>query len=657
MASSKDLIDFSRMRLNAQQRALVECDPVGITLCTASAGAGKTTTLRARVRWLLAYRDQNHQPNSKILVMAFNRSIAQEIQEALEKEMEPSRLRRVTVKTFHGQATSMLFRFGEAVGLKTPFEIHTGWRFTQPLLDFAKKNLEPGERAAPDIKGILMVTAYANQRGISLKRAYGAIAAKYPKALEGLPFEVLVHWADKLMEFRCKSGFISHDDTIALANQLPAACYQQLGYTDLIADELQDLNALQRTLVFNYLKHAESFMGLGDENQTIAEYAGADPLVFKKLEKTAATKGMPFRAIPLPLSYRCPDNVIDLANYILEHNLKSPMRMEGTGKPGKPLEIQFGGAESLVTYLQQRSVSGEAWKDMAVLFRARSHVRDIEMALSKAQIPYVLQGTSFFEEPPIQQILAAFRLAYCPHPDLEDWKYLITSFEGLGTKTAEVAYDDCRGTPWRNPGYAPSFVKKRSDMAEAWWKAHKALCEAFEWAQEPLVFVDYLKDALLPTWVRKTEANEEELQETLLLITSLKEWLTALNTNSGQVILSAVAEQEAASQNSKSSDVDAVTVKTCHSSKGMEWRNVAVYNVQEGKFPLVINGEDPAAEFRLMYVAFTRAKESLCIVATNEAQARSLGVIGYALRHHKQVDRMLKGLFDDLDGGVVRLAS
>jgi DNA helicase-2/ATP-dependent DNA helicase PcrA len=630
--------------LDPEQRAAAEAPASGITLVQARAGSGKTRTIRARVPYLLRLRDSQHLPNSRILVMAYNRRIAGEITELFDQELIPSDRRRVEVRTFHGMATSMLYKFKRHTPIQAGrFDIPKTHELIQALTDWAQR-LDPHFTGA-QVSACLGLAAWASGRGLSLEEAFGAQGALAQAA--GMPFTEVERWVERFWQQRLAAGQLTHDDTLPLANAMPAACFQQLGFMDVLADELQDLNFQQRQLVMNFMRFAESFTGLGDPAQSINGFMGADPRVFEQLKEIFANREC--REYYLTTSYRCADPIVQLANRVLQHDLKQGVLMKGIGQAGPGVTVTTQGAAGLVEFLQQRQLSGERWKDMAVLFRTRKQAFELETTLAASGIPYALANASFFEQREIQDLLAYVQCLYHPRPSYAAWRRVITHCEGLGAYTAENAWEVCQGQPFAQP-FTPPSVRGHAKRSEAWTRLQGVIAQCQQQRGHTASLLQTLKQVLMPRWVAFVQGDSERVAESVETVNAFITWVTALGTaqqkaDCGWAVLEAIEAYEQGNRHNDP-DADAVRVLTAHASKGLEFQTVALWNVGLGTFPLnTRTPEEAEAENRLLYVAVTRAKRALGLICLSESAGEATSLV----KHVRQAEEAVTRLMFDLD--------
>lgn len=641
---------MSNLSLDPEQEAIAEAKPDGVVLGRSGAGGGKTRVIRARVPFILRYRDSRYQSQSKLLVNAYNKDVAAEIKGHLEVELSKSDFERVTVKTFHGIAMSMLYRNtrhtpvkpSQTSGNNQPFDLPKQAHLIQQLSDLL--NTGPMIRFKNgQINGLLQLEGYAHARGIELEEAYGLVGKTLLDLID-LPPDDSCEIVRRMRDWRFANGQLTFDDLLPLANALPAAAFQNMRFMDVIADELQDLNFQQRLITNNFLRYAQSFTGLGDPNQCIYSFNGADPRIFEQMKKDFANRRP--QEYFITTTYRCAEPIIKVANQILKNDLGQTVMMRGVGHPGTPVEVVETGDVGLIQFLKQREASGEAWKDMAVLYRTRRQSADLEMALAASDIPYILADASFFERNEIQDMLAYFFAMYDSKPDYNYWRRVVKHQPALTWGVAKNAFAETDGDPFQL-GYTPMSVRKNDKMLAAWKDLQTKIEAYLALEKEPLALAWKLKADLTDYWGEHAQ-NPDDLEDKLETVNGFIRWLTKFEGASGFDILEAVRNYESGNKH-EDPDADAVRVMTLHKSKGLEWNTVALYNVGYGSLPLrTTNQADLDSENRLLYVGVTRAKRALGMICQSPETAASVSLTKYA-RSGEALARGVQGFGLDLD--------
>lgn len=627
--------------LNEEQNAAAYAPPKGVLLIKALAGSGKTRVLRYRVPHILSYRDSRFERDSKILVMAFGKDVAAEIKSHFDSSLEGRNRSRVEVRTFHSVAALMIGKFKA----HTPLAHCPKFEFVKlSELSQASKDYIYEHRAVQmDIKNVrilLTLDGYAMSRDIDVSEAMDYMPKEARNSLGMTPIEATA-WIKILKDFRYEKGFLMFDDLLPLANSLPLNCFRALHFSDVMADELQDLNYQQRQLVFNFMKFAKSFTGVGDACQSIFGFAGSDARIFENMLRQYPDANV----LMLRTNYRCSDPILDVANQILERDIKTDMRLTGLNRVGPAPMVYTNGAQGLIQWLRMRQASGERWKDMAVLYRTKAQAPELEMALANAKIPYVLSDLSFFEQAEIHDMLSYFKIMYDPKPDFHEWRRIVGHQEHLGVAFAKEiwSYSHERPFDYRFRTTPVPHCVRGAEAKKSYGTLTDNVEELVASAADPVKFAMKLKDVLTDFWLRTYSVDFYLLEQRMECVSAFISWVASFGEGvTGWDILAAIERYEKGNRY-EDPEADAVRVTTAHKSKGREWENVALWNVGQGTFPIKTRSpEEQDEENRLLYVSATRAKRCLAIICANDAAAASSTIAAYCPNTEVLADAMFK---------------
>ncbi|AQX14793.1 hypothetical protein BCR15_02275 [Tessaracoccus lapidicaptus] len=320
-------------------------------------------------------------------------------------------------------------------------------------------------------------------------------------------------------------------------------------YRHFVVDEYQDVSALQHRLVTLWVDGRRDVCVVGDPNQAIHSFAGADAsylLRFGHEIQDAET-------VRLFRNYRSTPEVLTSANRVLRVRPGGAGALQAT-RPGGPGPT-FGGypdeaTESAETarWLTERHADGTRWSEMAVLYRINAQSPSLEAALSERNIPYTVRGTEkFYDRAEVRQALAEYGRVTDGDPTGRAETAIETALGRLGWTSEAPSGQGRQRERWESLAALRGMVVDEAGRREGWTA----------------------EDAL--AWLRERAA-----------------W------QAGPV-------------------ADAVTLATLHAAKGLEWESVAIVGVREGLVPFVLSQEEPALseERRLLYVGFTRARRDL----------------------------------------------
>ena len=597
------------MELNTQQQEAVKAPLEGVHLVQALAGSGKTTLLRHRTRYLLRNRDLQGDDKSKILLMAFNKDVAETLKDRLSTDLSSSEFDRLTIRTFHGTAMYMVNRYKSYLPqLQAKINIPKPSHLVTMASDYLSKQKHRLKNS--QIKVLIGLDGESTNLNKSIKELF--IDRPLLSRELDLDFGEAEHYIKLLRRFRFNTGNLTFSDLLPLANSLPSNCFEDCNYRDLLVDELQDLNFQQRSLIFKFLPYAEQFTGVGDPRQSIYSFQGCDAGIFDKIVNDNPLS----KVYPLTKNYRCTEQIIGLANKVLTEELNSTETLLGTNTQGEE-PVSLIGAEGLLEWIISKREQNHDWKDIAILFRARSHTPDLEIALATAGIPYTVSNNSFFDQSVVQDIVCYFYLLYHPKPEYGYWRQLVGHFYNMSPEVAEYVWDKTDGYPMTHTiSDVPSCLP--SNRAYAWRKMWDTLYKYQDIAdtKTPSDLAFQIAKDLYDRWAYMFGDDPRTLEYYLEIAESFCKWTEGYGVD-GFRVLQTIELRESG----KAEEEDSVQVITVHQSKGREWPCVAVWSLSDGLFPH--KGGDPDEERRLLYVAVTRAQSSLALVGLRDSDKHS----------------------------------
>jgi DNA helicase-2/ATP-dependent DNA helicase PcrA len=598
------------MQLNPQQKAAVTAPHTGIHLVQALAGSGKTTLLRYRTKYLLRARDAEGEYCSKILIMAYNKGVQQTLEEKLEEDLSVIDFKRTLVKTFHGISYMLVLRFykDHLPELKAKPGIQSN---SSHLVTMASDWMDANgikKLKASNIKMLIALEEKSNMLNKTILQVY----AEDSRTAMRLNMKIgeIEYYCDVLKKFRYETGNLVFTDLLVLANKLPDECYKSMGFEDVLVDELQDLNHQQRQLIYKFIPHAKQFTGVGDPHQSIYSFQGCDARIFETIKEQYPQAIL----YPLTTNYRCSDEILEVANKVLKNDIKASNLLVGTNRSQSIPDVRYG-ASQLVDWIKTRVAGGSAYSDIAILYRARAHTPDLEIALAEAGIPFTVDSNSFFEQTVVQDILAYFYLMYHPKAEYGYFRHITNHFFGIGPTTAEIMWKDTKGRPltW-DPADLPKTI--RSDRRSAWNKFMSTLSKYESLAGDPGKLATRISEDLYDRWAYLFGDNLQTLDYHLDIAKVFCEWVAKYGADGFRVVQT--IEMRAAG---KTDDQNVVQVNTVHSSKGKEWPCVGVWGLKDGMFPLSSGEHDE--ELRLLYVSVTRAQDHLALIGVTELDRAS----------------------------------
>jgi DNA helicase-2/ATP-dependent DNA helicase PcrA len=616
--------------LTEAQRAVATHDG-GPLRVLAGAGTGKTTTLAARVAWLLA----SGTPPERILLLTFTRRAARQMltrTSTLLAARGPQRTAqaaagRVSGGTFHAVAHRTLRRYAVSLGIPEGFSV----------LDAAD---------AADVIDLVRHDqghAQATQRRFPRKTL---IAALYSAAVNsGQPLASVVAdmapWAEDFVgalsdicrgyvRRKRSAGLVDLDDLLLLWRA--AVQDDRLGprlasaFDHILVDEYQDVNGLQVDVLTGLRRTDERICIVGDDAQALYSFRAAEPRHILEFEKAFPNA----RTIVLETNYRSTQQILDVANAVgadAPVGFSAVLRADRTAAGVNPQVVhcrdEDAQTQAVCEQILAHREAGIALHQQAVLVRAAHHSALLEIELGARRIPYVKYGgLRFVEAAHVKDLLAAFRLADNPHDELA-WFRLLQLLDGVGPAIARrtIAHLDLGRPLEGSPTGASELLNERWPLAAeelpvASRPAATTVVRALAGrSAEPVAtHAERLRIAVAPLIEAAYPQPAPRLADLALLVVA----------SAGAARLSDVAADHVLEPPASTADLagppnvdeDWLVISTVHSAKGLEWDAVHVLHATDGNIPSdMALGTDTGLEEerRVFYVAITRASKALHI--------------------------------------------
>ena len=603
--------------LNPQQESAVTAPP-GPILVLAGPGSGKTRVLTSRVAWLVL--DQSVAP-WQVMAVTFTNKAAREMRQRLEGLLGPSRARSLSLGTFHATCARILRREAEAAGVARDYVIFDADDQRQLVkqaledLNLDDKRYRPRSMLAAISQAkseLVLPQDYASQSyfGEIVKRVY----ERYQTLLtanSGLDFD------DLLMETALM--FSRRADVLARYREQ---------FRHVLVDEFQDTNQAQYTLLRQLCREHQNLFCVADEDQSIYRWRGADYRNIRRLR----TDFSEIETFLLERNYRSTQTILDAAQAVIRHNRDRVDKQLFTERGAGPDVVvheaydQDDEAQFVVdTIARLVAEDGRSPGDFAVMYRTNAQSRALEDAFVRAGLPYRLVGaTRFYSRREVKDLLAFLRLIQNPDDDLSLERVINVPPRGIGQKTRTVLEDAAKkaGTSvyrillrTRNPEMeGPELWTRGEDAAlhfletlEGWIAVRSRLpvAELINRVLEDIGYADYLRD------------GSDEGEERWANILELRNVASDYANSSLTEFLTDVAL--VSDVDNLSSDVDAPTLLTLHSAKGLEFPVVFITGLEEGLLPHSRSFDEPeemAEERRLAYVGLTRAEDEVLLTYT-----------------------------------------
>ncbi|MBU1040507.1 MAG: ATP-dependent helicase [Proteobacteria bacterium] len=591
-------INFERELNPAQLEAVMHVH--GPVLCIAGAGSGKTRTIVYRLARLV----QEHVSPENILLLTFTRRASQEMLHRAGSIMGRP-LTGASGGTFHSFAYGVLRRHALEAGYPQGLTLMDRGD-CEDLLGELKAHLDlgRGDRSYP--KRATLADTITKSRNKELDIA--AILDR--EAYHLLPYQADIELLGREYEKAKRSqGLMDYDDLLFGLERLLVEHPEirdslRRRYPFVMVDEYQDTNLVQARLVRLLAGRSGNVMAVGDDAQSIYAFRGAvvaNILEFPQIFKDA-------KLIRLEKNYRSVQPILDLTNCVLsgaEHKFDKHLyaAREGGARPRIIQTLSDQSQAAQAVSLIADMASRHPLHEIAVLFRAGYQSYPLEVALTRAGLPYrKYGGVRFHEAAHIKDVLCYLRLA-ANWADMLAWQRVLGLLKGVGGKTAaKIAQAVLAGEGKTLDKHAKRFPDLPGLLAEldALRRLTHAPAAALDRAMThyaPLLIQAYPDD------YPKRQAGLEQLAQIAVNYKDIEEFLADLCLDG-----------------SPTEDDDArgaVVLSTVHSAKGLEWRAVILIDLVEERFPskkAMQRQEDMEEERRLMYVACTRAKDELALL-------------------------------------------
>ncbi|MER3547328.1 MAG: ATP-dependent DNA helicase Rep, partial [Rhodanobacteraceae bacterium] len=562
----------------------------------------------------------------KIAAITFTNKAAREMRERVGKRIKGDDADALNVCTFHALGLKFLQIEHARAGLRRGFSVLDADDSAQLVKELAGASVKPEQLLL--LRSLL---SRAKNDGLTPDQALQRACA--PRELEAA--QIYAAYQQRLAAFNA----VDFDDLIRLPVQvLERDAQAREGWREriryLLVDECQDTNAAQYALLKLLAGERGAFTCVGDDDQSIYAWRGADPGNLDKL----AHDYLNLRVIKLERNYRCGQRILRAANALIAHNphahIKKLWSAHGEGERIRVFECRDAEHEaeriaaSLIHLREKHSLS---WSDCAVLYRGNHQSRALEKSLRLNRIPYHLTGAlSFIDRHEVKDVLAYLRLLANADDDAAFLRVVnaprreigATTLEKLGTLAQSEHLSLLRAA--RNG----SVLKQLPTRATASLTGFVALIDGLSAYAERTNAAQLVEELLhrsgyaqyIASSSRDTALKERRMGN----ICELIEWFRAMQgsrTRAGDL----AAQLALLTHADRDDGGDAVRLMTLHAAKGLEFRCVHIVGLEDGTLPHegALDEGRLDEERRLLYVGITRAKELL--VLSHSTQRRRYG--------------------------------
>ena len=602
--------------LNKEQQQAVQ-HTEGPLLILAGAGSGKTKVLTVRIAHLLA---QGVNPY-EILAITFTNKAAKEMKSRVEG-LVGDVANRIWLSTFHSFCAKFLrFELDNFLGYNSNFTIYDT-SDSQAVIKAALKALNLDDKYYPvgamiaaisDAKNkLLFASDFRKQARDFYQQKVADVYEYYERELRknnALDFDDLLLVAVKLLQ----------------SNEAVLDKYSKR-FRYVMIDEYQDTNHAQYLLAKLLASHWKNIAVVGDADQSIYAWRGADIQNILDFEKDYPN----CTSIKLEQNYRSTKIILDAANAVIENNEGRPKKNLWTDKT-EGAKIQHFTAQSEHeeaafigdTIAKKHDIHGVPYGDMAILYRTNAQSRVLEEALIKRALPYTMVGgTKFYDRKEIKDVLAYLRVLYNPFDDLSLLRIINVPKRSIGATTVAKLQDYARanGTSLFMTLTQLHLVDTIKGKTKEKLEEFGILIFTLVAEMEDKTVLDILESILdrtgyLAQLEESTDPQDQARAENIgELLSVAKDFQDTNPTGTVEDFLEQVALVN--DVDSFEQEESKVTMMTLHAAKGLEFPIVFLGGLEEGLFPhsrTLMNPEEIEEERRLAYVGITRAEKELYI--------------------------------------------
>ena len=613
--------------LNPAQREAVE-KTEGPVLILAGAGSGKTRVLTTRIGHLI--EDKGVQP-ANILAITFTNKAANEMRERVEETLD-SDASDMWISTFHSCCVRILRKYINRIGYNRSFVIYDSADQVTLVKDCLKE---------------LNLSDKVFEPKVIISTISGAKDKLYdPKQFKAMHMndnrmskiaDVYALYQDRLK----RNSALDFDDLIFKTVELLKSDKEVLDYYRnrfkyIMVDEYQDTSKAQYELIKILAKEHQNICVVGDDDQSIYGWRGADIRNILEFEKDYDN----VHVVKLEQNYRSTQIILDAANTVISNNIeRKRKRLWSEKKEGELIKIQVAQDEieesdfvaDMIAKISREQ--NRSYKDFAVLYRANAQSRSVEDALNRSQIPYnIYGGTKFYERKEIKDLIAYLRVIQNPQDDISIKRIINIPRRGIGLRTIEKIED--RASLKQESIYSVLIdietnseisTKARNSISEfvdnviGTLRTMREVYPVSKLIEKVIESIDYYGyiDELYKGDKEEAEERKDNVKE---FISVAMEFEQTSEEKDLETFLTGIA---LTSESSEEEEIDKVSLMTIHTSKGLEFPVVFIVGMEDGLFPIAravrsMNDSEIEEERRLCYVGITRAKEILYLTLTQK---------------------------------------
>ena len=615
--------------LNNEQREAVFCTE-GPLLMLAGAGSGKTRSLTHRIAYLI---EEKGVAPWNILAITFTNKAAQEMRERVDALVGYGS-EDIWISTFHATCSRILRRHIDLLGYDRNFTIYDA-SDQKSLMKEVLKEMKIDTKQFPERSVMSEISSAKNEykSPLDYRNEYGSNFRNQRIA------DIYEHYQKRLKE----NNALDFDDLLVKMVDLFQTNPDVLEhYKDrfqyIKVYEYQDTNTVQFLLVSLLAKKYRNLCVVGDDDQSIYKFRGANVYNILNFEKVFPDA----QVIRLEQNYRSTQNILNAANGVIANNKgRKEKKLWTENQKGelvhfKQYDTEYDEADGVVSRINFLAMRGVQYKDMAILYRTNAQSRIFEEKLKQKNIPYaIVRGISFYDRKEIKDLMSYLKVVDSGMDDLSVKRIINVPKRGIGQTTInrlqefailnQMSFLD-----------AVFNADEIPEVARALAKLHKfaGMIEEFrEYASEHEI--SELLEHILDVTQYRAELEAEGTDESISRLEDIEELFNDIayyeEEEENPNLRDFLAEKDMYTLNAGIDNLEdennKVLLMTLHNAKGLEFNNVFLGGMEEGVFPgfgAMMSGDESEIEEerRLCYVGITRAKERLFLSAAKRRMLR-----------------------------------
>ncbi|GLR69127.1 DNA helicase Rep [Agaribacter marinus] len=615
------------MKLNPAQQSAVE-HVSGPCLVLAGAGSGKTRVITNKIAYLV--NECGYKP-MQIAAVTFTNKAAREMKERVGQTLGKKASRGLKVSTFHTMGLNILKKHSADIGYKPGFSLFDDKDSMALLTDLTEENYDGDKDALQQLQH--RISSWKNELIIP-KQALTEAKDQYEQELANYYAEYQRH----LQAYNA----LDFDDLILLPTLLlkhkqhiRERWQRKLRY--LLVDEYQDTNSSQYELVKLLVGERARFTVVGDDDQSIYSWRGAQPKNLILLQKDFPQ----LKLIKLEQNYRSSGRILHSANILIQNNPHVfDKRLFSELAYGDPIKVLVAKNEEheaekvIAEMLAHRFMKDTQYKEYSILYRGNHQSRVFEKLLMKNRIPYKISGgMSFFGRAEVKDIMAYLRLLTNQEDDNALLRIINTPTRGIGratlAKIGEFANANGVGLfdAMCHQGLASVLGNATHVKIEGFVRLIVETSDNTERGDATAVLRDFIKQLGFEEWLFSQSKTPKAAEMAMKNVSTLFGWVQDMLKGDDlqppmtlPEIVQRLTLRDMMERGEDDDDADQVQLMTLHASKGLEFPYVFLVGMEEGLLPhqSSIDEDNVEEERRLAYVGITRAQSELFFSISRE---------------------------------------